>query len=99
MVCIDDVRSFVETQAKKNLSGVSWNDLTKQLYLDSFKMDKSFNPCVVSVWYEKFFTKKMSEEELWDMVFYIYGFSLMPFCSKKSIQCVKEFYTWDDINH
>ena len=37
--------------------------------------------CLVS----KIFNKEMSEEELWDIVFYIYGFSLMPFCSKKSM--------------
>ena len=99
MVCIDDVRSFVETQTKKNLSGVSWNDLTKQLYLDSFKIDKSFNPCAVSVWYEKIFNREIPEEESIDMFSYISGFSLTPFCSEKSIVCIKEFYTWDDINH
>ena len=55
MVCIDDVKSFMEIQTKKNLSGVSWNDLKKHLYLDSFKIDKFLNPCVVFAWYEKSF--------------------------------------------
>ena len=98
-VCIEDVRSFMQTQTKKNLSGVSWNDLKKNLYLDSFKIDEVFNPCVVFVWYEKIFNGEISEKKAVDIFVYIYGLTLMPFCSKKLIKCMKEVYTWDNINH
>ena len=99
MVCIDDVRSFMETQTKKNLSGVSWNDLKKNLYLDSLKIDEFLNPCVVAVWYEKILNDKISGIKQIDIFVYTLGLTLMPFCSKKSIECIKEVYTWDNINH
>ena len=87
MVCIDDVRSFMEIQTKKNLSGVSWNDLKKHLYLDSFKIDKFLNPCVVFAWYEKVFYDEISERKRRDLYAYTFGLTLMPFCSRKSIVC------------
>ena len=98
-VCIEDVRSFMETQTKKNLSEVSWNDLTKNPYLDSFKIDSSFNPCVVFVWYKKIFNDEISKKKLLDIVINVYAFTLMPFCSRKSIQCMEKVYTWDNISY
>ena len=99
MVCIDDVRSFMETQTKKNLSGVSWNDLKKNLHLDSLKIEEFLNPCVVVVWYEKILNDKMSGKKQINIFVYTLGLTLMPFCSRKSIGCMKEVYTWDNINH
>ena len=99
MVCIDEVRSFMETQTKKNLSGVSWNDLKKNLYLDSLKIEEFLNPCVAVVWYVKNLNDEMSGKIQIDIFVYTFGLTLMPFCSEKSIECIKEVYTWDNINY
>ena len=94
-ICIDDLRNFMKTQTKKNLSEVYWNDLIKDLNLFSIKIDKFFNPCLFIARYEKL---KNRYGTFYQHLMYIYT-KHPPLCFKKSIECLEGVYTWNTLDH
>ena len=89
-ICINDLRSFIESQKGTNLSGVSWNDLIKYLNLDSIKIDDSLSPCLFVARYEKLYNILTECLLCWLIK--------PPLCSAKSIACSEGVYTWNSLN-
>ena len=87
-ICINDLRSFIETQKETNLSGVSWNDLIKDLNLDLMTIDKSLSPCLFIARYEKLYNeyKKYSKSLK-------YTFRKQTYCSSELPECREGFYS------
>ena len=95
-ICINEIRSFIETQKERKLSGVSWNDLIENFSLDSVEIDESLNPCVVFLRYEKL-SHEISSFQLLDIAEAFGGIALAPFCSYKSLICMEGAHTWDNV--
>ena len=92
-ICINDLRSFIESQKRTNLSGVSWNDLIKYLNLDSIKIDDSLSPCLFVARYEKINILRETLDKRPDK-----QFEKPPLCSAKSIACLEGVYTWNNLD-
>ena len=87
-ICINDLRSSIESQKGTNLSGVTWNDLIKDLNLDLMKIDKSLSPCLFVARYEKRYN--VYKKYLKSLK---YTFRKPPLCSRKLPECWEGVYS------
>ena len=84
-ICINDLRSFIESQKGTNLSGISWNNLIKYLNLNSIKIDDSLSPSLFVARYEKLYN--VLRKTIFNR------FKKPPLCSAKSIACSEVVHT------
>ena len=89
-ICINVLESFIKKQKVTNVSRVSWNNLLKDLNLDSIIINKSLSPCLFAARYEILYNRQNYH--------FMFGIRKPLLCSIKSAVCSEEVYTWNTLN-
>ena len=89
-ICINVLESFIKKQKVTNVSRVSWNNLLKNLNLDSIIINKSLSPCLFAARYEILYNRQNYH--------FMFGIRKPLLCSIKSAVCFEGVYTWNTLN-